>query len=102
MPGAYRDQFRMRPVLVPSVLRLDIARHQGGVQLVLVIVIVREGGVHLRQGEIRILFDDLGSTIAMGHVIRNDVNHSVTSAVNAQDPARIDREMRIGHDTPSS
>ena len=62
---------------------------------------VGEGGVHLRQCQIRILLDDLGGTLAMGHVIRNDVHHPVAGAVNTQDPTRIDCEMRIRHDIPS-
>ena len=65
------------------------------------IIIVREGGVHLRQRQIRILLDDLGRTVAMGHVICDDINHPVAGAVNTQDPTRIDCEMRIRHDIPS-
>ena len=40
-------------------LYLRIARHESGVHLVLVIVIVRQRGVDLGRCQIRILLDDL-------------------------------------------
>ena len=51
---------------------------------------------------LRILLDDLRGTVPMGHVIRDDINHAVAGAVNAQDPTRIDREMGIAHHMSSS
>src|SRR5262245_51261932 len=84
-------------MMATLLLRLRIARHEGGVHLVLVIVIVRQRGVDLGQCQVRILLDDLRRTVTVGHVIRDNVNHSMACPVDARHPPGGDGDVRIDH-----
>ena len=61
------------------------------------IVIVRQSSVHLGWRQIRILLNDLRCTIAMGYVIRGNVNDPMAGAVNTRDTVRIERDVWRGH-----
>ena len=84
-------------MMVARVLCLRIARHQGCIQLGLMIVIVRQCSVDLGWCQVWILLDDLRCTIAMGHVIRDDVNDPVARPVNARYPTEIDSDVWVSH-----
>ena len=71
-------------MMVAPVLRLCIARHQGCLQIGLMIVIVCQRSVDLGQGQVRILLDDLRCAIAMGYVVRDNINDPMTSLVDAR------------------
>jgi hypothetical protein len=84
-------------MLMARVLRLCIARYQGCLQLDLMIVRVGQRGMDLGQCQVRILLDDLRCTLAMGYVIRDNVNDPMTSLVNARHPTRIHGNVWIDH-----
>ena len=56
------------------VLCLRIARHEGRIHLILMIVIVCQRGMDLRRCQVWILLDDLCGTIAMSHAIRTTMS----------------------------
>jgi hypothetical protein len=60
-------------VVVALMFGLRVACDQGGVHRVLMIIIVRERSVHLGRCQVGILLDDLRRTVAMRHVIGDDV-----------------------------
>src|SRR5262245_17885198 len=97
LPRPCSHEFGMWRVVMARVLRLRIARHQGCIQLGLMIVIVRQRSVDLGRCQVRILLDDLGCTIAMGYVIRDNVNYPVASPVNARDSVGIKGDVWVGH-----
>ena len=72
----------MGRVVLALGLDLRITRDEGRIEGVLVIIIVGEGGIDLRQGEIGILLDNLCCTVPMGHMISDQVEYPMTSAVN--------------------
>ena len=68
-------------------LYLRIARHESGVHLLLVIVIIRQRGVDLGRCQIRILLDNLRRTVTVGHMIRDNVDHPMACPVDARHPS---------------
>jgi hypothetical protein len=82
-------------VVVALILGLRVACDESGVHGVLMIVIVRERSMDLGWCQIGILFDDLRRTIAMGHVIRDDVDYPMTGAVDARDSAVVQSDVGI-------
>ena len=79
----------MRHVAVAQVLRLRAARDESGVHGVLKIVIVGECGIDLRRRQIRRRLDDLRRTVTMCHVIGDDIDHPMASAIDARDPVAV-------------
>jgi hypothetical protein len=78
------------------VLDLRIAGDEGGVHRLLMIVIVGERGMDLRWRQVGILLDDVRRTVAMRHVIGDEVNDPMAGAVEARDPAGVQDDVGIG------
>ena len=74
-------------MVVALVLGLRIAGDEGSVHRVLMIIIVRERGMDLRRRQVGIRLDDLRRTVAMRHVIGDEVDDPMAGAVEARDPA---------------
>jgi hypothetical protein len=84
-------------VVVALVLSLRIASDEDGVHRLLTIVIVRERSMELGRRQVGILLDGLLHTIAMRHMIGDDVDHPMVGAVDAWDSAAVRSDMRISH-----
>jgi hypothetical protein len=83
-------------MVVALVLGLRIAGDKGGVHRVLMIIIVRERGMDVRRREVGILLNDVSRTVAMRHVIGDEVDDPMAGAVEARDPAGVQGDVRIG------
>lgn len=86
----------MRRVALALRLGLRIAGDEGGVEGVLMIVIVREGGMDLGQRQIRIRLDDVRRTVAVSYVIGDDVEHPMAGAIEARNPAGFQGDVGRG------
>jgi hypothetical protein len=86
----------MRRVALALLLGLRIAGDEGGVEGVLMIVIVREGGMDLGQRQIRIRLDDGRRPVAVSDVIGDDVEHPMAGAVEARNPAGVQGDVGRG------
>jgi hypothetical protein len=84
-------------VVVALALSLRVAGDEGDVHRVLMIVIVRERSMDLGRRQVGILLDDLRRTVAMRHVIGDDVNRPMTGAVDAWDSTAVQSDVGIGH-----
>ena len=60
-----------------------------GVEGVLMIIIVGQRGMDLRRRQVGILLDDLRRTVAMHHVIGDEVDDAMAGAVETRDPAGV-------------
>ena len=83
-------------MVVPLVLGLRIAGDEGSVHRILMIIIVRERGMDLRRRQGGILLNDVRRTVAMCHVIGDEVDDPMAGAVEARDPAGIQGDVGIG------
>jgi hypothetical protein len=79
--------FGVRRVVEALLLSLRVVCDEGGVHRVLMVVMVRERGMDLGRRQVGILLDDLRCTVAMSHVISDDVDHPMAGAVDAWDSA---------------
>jgi hypothetical protein len=51
----------------------------------------------LGRRQVWILLDDLHGTIAMRHVIGDDVDHPMAGAIDARDSTAVQSDVGIGH-----
>ena len=79
------------------VLCFVIACTQSRVHDFLVIVVIGESGVNLGGGQVRIVHHDLRCAVAMGDVIRNNIDHPVSGSVYAGPTPSIEGDMGIDY-----
>ena len=83
-------------MVVPLVLALRIGGDEGSVHRILMIIIVCEHGMDVRWRQAGILLNDLRRTVAMRHMIGDEVDDPMAGAVEARDPAGIQGDVGIG------
>jgi hypothetical protein len=77
----------MRRVALALRLGLCIAGDEDGVEGVLMIIIVGQRGMDVRRRQVGIRLNEVRRTVAMHHVIGDEVDHPMAGAVEARDPA---------------